>query len=518
MGSAYIKKTVMKPSKILLFILLIMGSLLCIAFFFPKDGIRISDDLVLYFPTIEELMEESDNGIVDISEIIAKNQVKEEGQDERKTSARYVMNDSSIVYYEPLKINTGEVSRKIEFPGNDKTVLYSFFKELSEIHSNGRLIRIMHYGDSQIEADRMSSYLRNRIQSQFGGSGPGLIPAVQPYGFDSPSKIELSDGWIRYPGFGLRDSSIKHSKYGVLMSFSRFSPIINIEDSLTNKREEYHAWIKINHSPYSHNNVKRYTQCRMFYGNNKYPVNMKLFAGENEIDKKVLLPSDLLQIKKWTFDQTPAYIKMEFNGYDSPDIYAMALDGMQGVAVDNIPLRGSSGLVFTTTNENLLQAIYQNLNTKLIILQFGGNVAPTIKDNYDFYQQSFYNQLIRLRKLIPDVNIIVVGIADMSLREKDQYVTYPNVTLIRDALKKAAFKANCAFWDTYEAMGGKNSMPSWVFSDPPLAEKDFVHFTIDGSKIIAQMFYQALMLEYNDYFNKTIKGNPEILNAQLSSK
>ncbi|RLD77034.1 MAG: hypothetical protein DRJ07_15315, partial [Bacteroidetes bacterium] len=83
--------------------------------------------------------------------------------------------------------------------------------------------------------------------------------------------------------------------------------------------------------------------------------------------------------------------------------------------------------------------------------------------------------------------------------------SYPNVTLIRDALKKASFKADCAFWDMYEAMGGENSMPSWVFAEPPLAEKDFVHFTVRGSRIIAQMFYRALMLEYNGYVKK--QGN-----------
>ena len=91
--------------------------------------------------------------------------------------------------------------------------------------------------------------------------------------------------------------------------------------------------------------------------------------------------------------------------------------------------------------------------------------------------------------------------------------------MIRNALKNAAFKADCAFWDTYEAMGGENSMPSWVFSDPPLAEKDFTHFTIEGSKIIAQMFYKALMLEYKNYFNLNIKDNKSIVgNVQPSSK
>ena len=206
---------------------------------------------------------------------------------------------------------------------------------------------------------------------------------------------------------------------------------------------------------------------------------------------------------------------MEFKGSDSPDIYALALDGLSGVAVDNIALRGSSGTIFTTTSTKLLASIYRNLNVKLVILQFGGNITPYIKEDYTFYEKSFYSQLVTIKKLIPDVSIIVIGLADMSKKEKDKYVSYPNIEIIRDALKKASFKADCAFWDMYEAMGGNNSMPSWVFSEPPLAEKDFTHFTVQGSRIIAQMFYKALMLEYNN-FKKSNTKKEDIIVENIS--
>jgi hypothetical protein len=73
---------------------------------------------------------------------------------------------------------------------------------------------------------------------------------------------------------------------------------------------------------------------------------------------------------------------------------------------------------------------------------------------------------------------------------------------VRDALKNATFKANGIYWDMYEAMGGRNSMPGWVFAKPPLASRDFVHFNIEGSKIIAQMFYSSILYDYNLYEKK----------------
>jgi hypothetical protein len=87
----------------------------------------------------------------------------------------------------------------------------------------------------------------------------------------------------------------------------------------------------------------------------------------------------------------------------------------------------------------------------------------------------------------------------MSVKEKNRYVTNPNVEKVRDALKSAAFKSGAAFWDMYKAMGGENSMPSWVFANPPLASGDFVHFNSRGAKTIAQMFYNAFILEYHRF-------------------
>ncbi len=504
----------MKPLNILVFILFVFCGMMILSFVIPREGIKITEEWVLHFPSIDEILESNQNNYVDISEIIANNQVPDTIDDQSSKLKSKYLKDSSIVYYQPLDIKPGEVTRKLEFPGNNKKVLYPFFDELSNLPVSNKLIRVLHYGDSQIEADRITSYLRHKLQSQFGGSGPGLIPAIQPYGFRSPVVSESSGEWKRYTGFAKRDTMVEHSRYGVMASFSRFSPLpqkLNSIDSLNSDtipiaKKEYSASLTIKHSPYAVNSVKKYSQARLFYGYNTKPFNLKLFTGEDLLTDNMLIPSDNMQLKRWNFNNTPAYLYMEFKGEDSPDIYAMALDAYRGIAVDNIALRGSGGLIFTNSSNQLLASIYQKLNVKLIILQFGGNITPHILESYNYYERSFYRQLTTLKRLIPGVSIIVVGLADMSLKDKDTYVSYPNVTLIRDALKNASFKADCAFWDMYEAMGGENSMPSWVFSEPPLAEKDFVHFNPRGARIIAQMLYRALMLEYNAYIRKQDKN------------
>ena len=132
-------------------------------------------------------------------------------------------------------------------------------------------------------------------------------------------------------------------------------------------------------------------------------------------------------------------------------------------------------------------------------MQFGVNLVPHVIDNYTYYQKQLEKQLETIKSLRQDISIVVIGVSDMSRNEGGNYVSYPNIEKIRDAQKTAAFNAGCAFWDMYEAMGGKNSMPAWVKTNPPLARPDFTHFTWKGSTAIAKMFYEALMADYNDY-------------------
>ena len=112
-------------------------------------------------------------------------------------------------------------------------------------------------------------------------------------------------------------------------------------------------------------------------------------------------------------------------------------------------------------------------------------------------------QITRLQMLCPDAAIIVIGPGDMSTKEKDNYVTYEFLPEVVETLKEAALSTGCGFWNMYEAMGGHNSMPSWVNADPELARPDYVHFSARGARLVANMFYNALIFEYNNYLMET---------------
>jgi lysophospholipase L1-like esterase len=484
-----------RPQITLLFIISVLTVLLVIAAVFPSKGLQIAGHTVLRFAKPTDIFKTRGIDYVDISKIIGF------GTD---TISSDSLLQANAGVWDTLKANADSLQQsvwKLQFPKGKKHLLDKAFRAFDHAASSSKPVRIMHYGDSQIEGDRITSFLRNNLQKKFGGMGVGFVPVRQPYDFSFSIHQESSDNWLLYTLYGNRDTTISRSRYGVLASFCRFVPD---PDSTGRKHKNEEAWVYFSSSPYSYSNTRHFQQCRIFYSRNRSPFIAELYENGELADADMYPQSSSLKSIQWHFENPVEKIKIVFKGTASPDIYGIALDGRSGIAVDNIAMRGSSGLVFSKMDPEQLKAHYNDLNVKMIILQFGGNVVPYLTNNYKYYENLFSTQLERLRQIMPDVAIIVIGVADMSVKENGRYVSYPNIEEVRNAMKKATLNANGVYWDMYRAMGGKNSMPSWVFADPPLASKDFVHFNARGAKIIANMFYNALMSEYYQYKKRTV--------------
>lgn len=479
-----------------MFVASVLAILLALSIVFPEKGIRVNENITLHFLTLGEIMEKDTAQYADISGILNSPMAISD-------SAYFAMLEpgpADDVARDTIRANADSLKGKIhsiEYPLGDSTLLYPFYRKLRAANKAGRSIRIMHYGDSQIEGDRMTSLIRYKLQKQFGGSGIGMLPPVQLYGYQLSLVHTASDNWRRYTAFGRVDSTLNHNRYGMLGSFARFSPYPDEMDEMDD--QEYEAWISMEQSKRAYHLTRIFNKCRLYYGNASQPVFYELYTNGELYDADFLEITNQFRVKDWTFEEGPKQLEFRFKSTCSPDFYGIALDHDRGLAVDNVAMRGSAGLFFTRMDGDMLKEMYEDLQVKLLILQFGGNVVPYISENYVYYERWFYRELSRLKSLMPDLAIIVIGVADMSVKEKDIYTTYPNLEHIRDALKSAAFKSDCAFWDMYTAMGGKNSMPSWVFAQPSLASSDFVHFNERGARVLAEMFYNAFMHDYNAY-------------------
>ena len=99
----------------------------------------------------------------------------------------------------------------------------------------------------------------------------------------------------------------------------------------------------------------------------------------------------------------------------------------------------------------------------------------------------------KIKKHYPKSSILVISPGDLGEKKGRNIVTHPGIKKFVKAQARIAEKGNVAFWNMYEAMGGENSIESWVEASPPLAFKDFCHLTPKGGKTIAEKLTAALM-------------------------
>ena len=481
----------MKTKHVLYFVvgvLAILGTLMAV---FPKDGIRLTDEWVLYFPSFREMFLDKNKNRIDTDSIVG-NQIN--------IDSLMLLNDSTKeIDLEELK----KLLTPLEFPEDKPHALDNFFAKLNNLN-NEQKVRIMHYGDSQIEGDRITAYFRSKLQGKYGGLGMGLCSPVAVYSQFSIIQ-ENSPNWYRYTGFGMIDNNISHKKYGPMIAFNRFAPPT---DSIwTRPKTKYAGWLSFSKSDIGYSNTKKFKEIYIYYGNAKEKSRISILSNNEILVTDSLQKGDTLFVDKYVSSDYLENVKLEFEGFDSPDIYAISLEDATGVYVDNIALRGSSGTVFTTTHGGLLVQSFNLLGTDLFILQFGGNSVPYIEDKKSAEQfgNYFYYQLAFLKNAVPNSCFIVIGPSDMAVKLKADFETYPNLENIIEEIKKATHKAGGVYWDMYKAMGGKNSMAAWVNADPPLAGTDYTHFTPYGTSVIANMFYNAFILEATDY-TKRVKN------------
>ena len=106
----------------------------------------------------------------------------------------------------------------------------------------------------------------------------------------------------------------------------------------------------------------------------------------------------------WELDTPLTTFTLTLKG--NADIYGISVDGKYGVSVDNIPLRGSAGTLFTQLNDSLTRLMFQESNVGLVILQFGGNAVPAISSQKaSLYVNNLQRQIQFFKRINPQGKI-----------------------------------------------------------------------------------------------------------------
>lgn len=386
----------------------------------------------------------------------------------------------------------GESATTLQFNETGRNALHAFFAKLDEAAQGKKKVRILHYGDSQIEGDRMTGYIRQRLQSQFGGNGPGMIPAMNVYN-TMTFKQTYSENFTRYTAFG--GAALRSRRYGSMCSAARFTPEYD-STQLAQVTTVKEAFIEIEPSRSAYERARSFNNVKLFYTSCYKPCSIKVYHNGELIHEDSLIRDGRYHVLPLSFPSTPGKLRYTFSSSVSPTIIGFSLEGDFGVQVDNIGMRGSSGTFFGKIDHNTATKMYSDLNVEMVIMQFGGNGVPYMKDSSSVrnFARNFKGQLLTLKKLRPNAAIMVIGPSDMSTSGPNGYETYKMLPFLVEEMRRVTKDAGGCYWDLFHAMGGKNSMPSWV--EQGLAGKDYIHFSPRGASIASQLFFDAFASEY----------------------
>jgi lysophospholipase L1-like esterase len=460
----------MSAKQVLIFILGIIFALGVLWLVFPADGIAAGPVTVRY-ASYRRSLADAKLAKVNVDSVL------------RGVDARFRMEDDTLHYYRTFFYENPD---RIYLPEDDFRFFDPLFRQLEQAREHEKTVRILHYGDSQIEMDRISQDLRDGLQERFGGMGTGFFPALSNVPSASVSK-SASGAFVQYTMYG--DSTTVragHNRYGLL------AQVVQLSGGGT-------VTLRASKSKYAKERTKDFTTVGVLYGRTGQGFEIKVVA--DTLTPQVVTESgeNGLVYKTWHFSCPVQKASVQIKG--SAEIYGISADGDGGAAVDNVPLRGCSGTIFTRISKPLMQESLAMTDTRLIILQFGGNYMPVTRNTriIEQYQEQIADQIQYFHEVAPQAKILFIGPSDMGKSVNGRVVTWPRLPQLVDSLKATALRNDAAYWDLYRMMGGENSMVQWVGHNPPLAGPDYIHFTPLGAQKVGETLSKSLLTYYDFY-------------------
>lgn len=335
-------------------------------------------------------------------------------------------------------------------------------------------IRVVHFGDSHIQAGTITKKLRELL-SKYVGEAKQSEGYVFPYNIvktNSPCSytFETNAEWT-FDKITLNPDNIEAGIAGLFM-----------------KTNSSNAELTLKLSGYAAKNSS-FNKIRIFYQNNSQSFAPRIadslilssFHGDDFIE--FTLNKELRQIT----------IKLQATSNIQTNFV------LTGIQVENCAsklvysaagLNGASAKTYLRATKLISQI--SSLNPNLVIISLGTNDA--------------YNDVFNARKFAKDLNKIVESIKDavpncpiLLTIPSDHYwlkeYSNPNLVDTRNQIIKVANNNGCFTWDLYSIMGGAGSMGTWQTQG--FSANDLIHFTTKGYNLQAQMLFNALVDNQN---------------------
>ncbi len=360
-----------------------------------------------------------------------------------------------------------------DFDTTDNSAIKRLYSKLLEPNST---VRVALLGDSFVEADILSSDLREALQSTFGGSGAGFAPMASPLTAYRPTIKTESKGWQSYNIMQRRKTPAPYNEYFAVSGW-----VCAPTNGATTKWSATSA-------------RKHIDSCQR--------VRILFLA-----TKKCSLEITINDTRTRTFDieastslreielTDPALVSAQIrviSGAEGFIGYGAIFEGESGVVVDNYSIRSNNGQAMLWTNPAINAQIDKVVGGyDLVLLQYGLNIMQKGVTRYSNYATQIEKMIAYARKCFPKAAIIVMGVSDRSMREEGEYRPMSEARHLVEYQRIAAQKSGAAFWDTHSAMQAQGGMSTFVKQG--WAGKDYTHINFAGGRQCAWALYDAII-------------------------
>ncbi|MDD9944958.1 MAG: GDSL-type esterase/lipase family protein [Myxococcales bacterium] len=385
-----------------------------------------------------------------------------------------------------VRIDPGEyagITQEIELPH----FLERFFSKLERTaqRREAAITRVAHYGDSSVAADAITRTARRRLQTRFGDSGHGFILISRGdmhYGHHD-IRHRSSGGWNM---LSLVRDQLRHGYYGyggvqARAKAGEYASFETSKDGAIGKRVSRFELYFQRH--------KRGNKVRIYVdGRRRHAIDTR--HSERQDDYFFLEVSD-----------GPHSFKLRTSGGGYAHLYGVVLerDG-PGVVYDSLGLVGARAERLLNADASHMAAQLAHRDPDLLVLGFGGNEAGNRWLQMDRYARELTKVVKTMREGNPGMDCLLFGPLDQGRRNKrGRIITIESLPRIVDVQREVAEAQGCAFFNAYQAMGGKNSIRRWYKSRPQLAGSDLRHATPKGYEVIGKLYYKALLKGFAEF-------------------
>jgi lysophospholipase L1-like esterase len=379
-----------------------------------------------------------------------------------------------------------------EHPIEDPSkALDSFYASLSRTDARqaGAVTRITHYGDSPITNDGITSTVRRLMQEQYGDAGHGFILLDRPWAWYGHQAITFTSGggWDDNPmgpgsstgEFGLGGVSFTANGPG---KYARFAPASTGDTGKNFSRMEVYYL----HEP----------------NGGQFNVSVNNENSQTVTTSGDAPTSGFFEIKAREQGENTFEVK---SASGSVRLFGAVLenDG-PGVVYDSLGVNGAyAGLLVSAMNEGHWVEQLRHRNPNLVVINYGTNESQYASpDQMQRYEKDLREVIRRVREALPAVSILVVSPMDRGKRVPGgKIVTLPAIPMIVEMQRRVALEEHCAFFNTFQAMGGDGTMAKWAAGTGKnhLVGGDLTHPTAEGAEIVGSLIYEAIKDGYTKF-------------------